>query len=675
MRRTASLLAAVACLAASLIAQPVKLPRAKEPLDLRGIADAAAVQRWTGLPCAAVTIDGRPGMRFQMPQYVQGANEWPAVYLAYAEGAGYTARDWSHYGRIAIDVWTDGDKPRDLALEFRDRAGQTGHTVHCPILPGKMNHIELPLADVGAEVNLEHIEQLVLFCTQPPQAFTLTVAGLQLLPGERPPLATFDLVYPNYRGLVFPTVERIELTARIEAAEYDVRPDDLELVLSCSAEAQTVTAKQRFTGALATAVLRTATLPPGALVLSAELRGSNQAVLAEQRWPLRKLTSEAARGVKVYIDENNTAIVDGKPFFPLGWYGNGQVEQALEIADGPFNCILDYGTNARPRKEMLAYLDLLQQKGLKLIYCLNDLYPTATYYAERNWEGIEGNDAIAAAVVPAYRDHPALLAWYLNDELPRTLAPDLTGYYQRVRDADPNHPCYIVLCNMAELGYFPDTMDVLGVDPYPIPQTPITMVSDWMDKADRAVGGHRPVWLVPQAFAWYQHHPKGSDRARVPSAEDLRTGRAPTYEESRCMTYLALAHGAKGLIYWCYYNLRMLPQYNEMWNGMKKIGAEVRALEPALLSPEDLGPVACTPATAPIHTRLKRQGGQEFLIAVNAGTAPCEVALDLRHPAKAAAEVLFEQRQVKLEGALLRDRFQPLEVHVYRVESAGAAQR
>ncbi len=60
------------------------------------------------------------------------------------------------------------------------------------------------------------------------------------------------------------------------------------------------------------------------------------------------------------------------------------------------------------------------------------------------------------------------------------------------------------------------------------------------------------------------------------------------------MTYLALTHGAKGLIYWCYYNLRMLPQYQEMWNGMKKIGAEVRILEPALLSPEDIGPAKVT---------------------------------------------------------------------------------
>lgn len=670
MNRVATTIPVVLCLAAGALAQPVRLPRAKEALDLRCGVDAAAAARWTGLPCTAVTVDGRPALRFGMPKYAAGANEWPAVYLAYAEGAGYAARDWSHYGKVAIAVWVDGDKPQDLALELRDTVGKNGFAVHNPILPGRANRIELPLADIAGEVDLERIEQIVLFSTRPAEAYTVTVADLQLLPGERPPLAEFDLAYPNYRGLVFPALDRVRLTATVQAAEYEVRPEELELSVSCSGGGQTATVRQRFGGTAVGVSCSTAALPPGPLALTAAVLGPEAAVLSEQRWTLRKLTPGEAQGLRVLIDEHNVTRVDGKPFFPLGWYGNGKAEQALEVADSPFNCLLDYGTNRKPRQEMLAYLDLLQEKGIKLIYCLNDVYPTATYYDGRDWDGVTGNDAIAAAVVQAYRGHPALLAWYLNDELPRRLAPDLGGYYQRVRAADPDHPCYIVLCNMAELGYFVDTMDVLGVDPYPIPQSPVTRVSEWMDKADQAVRGHKPVWLVPQAFAWYQHRPKGSDRARIPSAEDLRTGRAPTYEESRCMTYLALAHGAKGLIYWCYYNLRMLPQYPEMWNGMKRIGAEVRTLEPALLSPEDIGPAKVTPATAPVHTRIKRQAGKDFLLAVNAGSEPCEVTLDLGHAVKGPADVLFEERQVALEGSALRDHFEPLAVHVYRLDAA-----
>jgi hypothetical protein len=394
------------------------------------------------------------------------------------------------------------------------------------------------------------------------------------------------------------------------------------------------------------------------------------AALTEREWTLQKLTPDEVRALPVYIDEQNNAIVEGKPFFPLGWYGNASESQAREIADSPFNCLLDYGTNRKPKAQMLAYLDMLQEQGLKLIYCLNDVYPTATYYGNSDWEGVRGNEVIAQAVVEAYRDHPALLAWYLNDELPKSMAPRMEEYYQRVRAADPNHPCYIVLCVMPELRHFLGTTDVMGVDPYPIPQSPVSKVSDWMEWSNEATGGRMPTWLVPQAFAWYQHNPRGSDRGRVPSEEDLRIGRAPTREESRCMTYLALAHGAKGLVYWCYYNMRVLPQYEEMWGWMKAIGEEVKALSPVLLSPEDLGPVSTQPETLALHTKLRRHEGRLYLIAVNAGNEPLDMILDLGRKLPPMATVLFENRSVPTQGQTLTDRFEPLAVHVYELGRA-----
>jgi hypothetical protein len=102
------------------------------------------------------------------------------------------------------------------------------------------------------------------------------------------------------------------------------------------------------------------------------------------------------------------------------------------------------------------------------------------------------------------------------------------------------------------------------VDPYPIPHEPLTRVADFVTVARQAVQDNQPVWLIPQAFAWYQYNSKNPDRGHLPTDEELRTGRAPTFEEERCMTYLGLIHGAKGLIYYCYYDLRVLPQYREM---------------------------------------------------------------------------------------------------------------
>ena len=610
-------------------AQPVTLPRATAPLALVDFSDASLPARWSGLPCRPAQADGAAALQFTLPKWQPGGNEWPAVYLRYDDGRGFTAQDWSHYAILALDAWTSGDAPGDVAVELRDEEGRNGYAEHHDLAPGKANHIEIPLAGLRTEAKLEHIREIVFFATHPAHEYTVTVANLRLLPGERPPLADIRLQYPNYRGLVFPNVDRVKASVSLQVAEYGIRSEDLSVRVTCTGGGEEVTATRPTRRGRAVVSVSTASLPSGPLHLTATVCDPTGATLASRDFPLHKLTRAEAAGLKVYVDEHNNTIVDGKPFFPLGWYDNVSESHSQEIADSPYNCVLDYGTDFTSKAQMRQYLDMLQRKHLKMIYCLNDVYPTATYFDGKSWEGIKGNQPIADAAVRAYRDHPAMLAWYLNDELPRGLAPQPQAYYRRIAQLDPNHPCYIVLCNMAELSYFTDTTDVMGVDPYPIPTSPVTVVRDWMEAANRATHRDMPTWLVPQAFAWYQHNPEGSDRSRIPTAEELRTGRAPTYEEARCMTYLALAHGAKGLVYWCYYNMRVLPQYAEMWGWMKKIGAEVQALSPVLLSPDVLGRVRCEPSTAPIHTRLIRHDGKLTLIAVNAGRSACDVTFDL----------------------------------------------
>ncbi|MCE5237452.1 hypothetical protein LLH23_03060 [bacterium] len=665
MRRTIVLLA-LAAVAGAASAQPVALPRAQAAVSL---LDPANLGLWSGLKVTAATLDGQPAMQFTFPKYVPGQNEWPAVYLKHEEGKGYSLSDWSHHALISFDVRTDSEKAADVALELRAEANRNGWATHYPIAPGKTNHIAVALSDLPRDFGLTHVQEIVFFTTRPAAAYTVTIANLRVEPGEKPPLATVSLAYPNYRQIIFPQMDGVRVAVKLQPEEYAVKPSALKLALTGRGGGKQVSADATLRQAESVLTVSTHDLPAGRVTLTATVTGGPEPVVLRQT--LRKLSADEARSLRVYIDEHNNTVVDGKPFFPLGLYGNGQAAQMREIADSPFNCLLDYGTNRKSRADMLAYLDEMQQRGLKLIYCLNDLYPAAKYYEGKTWEGVSGNAAIADAVIEAYRDHPALLAWYLNDELPKAMVPELTGYYRQVREADPNHPAYIVLCNMAEVKYFTGTTDVMGVDPYPIPTLPVTRVSDWMETANEATQDHMPTWLVPQAFAWYQHHPPGSNRARIPTAEELRTGRAPTYEEGRCMTYLALAHGAKGLVYWCYYNLRMLPQYQEMWGWMKQIAAEVKELSPVLMAPDDLGPARFTPAAAPLHTKVKRYRGHEYLIAVNAGQEPCEITFATTHTLPAQVTVMFENRTTPASGRQLKLAFKPLEVHVLDLGPVG----
>jgi hypothetical protein len=521
--------------------------------------------------------------------------------------------------------------------------------------------------DAAADCDIRRVREVVLYALRPTNTFTLVVDHLHLEPKEKPAPAIFHLCRPNYRGWIFPGARTAEVQVLV-AGDSGYAADDLRLRLDLLAHTRSTKVEQAVRGATNNIVISTRDLSPGPVTLKASVRFKGQE-LASRTWSLRQLTARDVAGLREYIDADNRLIVEGKPFFPLGWYGSVNEGHLAEIADSPFNCLLAYGTDLVPKGRMTRFLDLMQAKGLKLVYCMNDVYSTATFLEGKGWEGISGNDAIAGAIVAAYRDHPALLAWYLNDELPHALAPQLEDYYHRVQTVDPAHPCFIVLCHRHEFPYFPQTTDVLGVDPYPIPQEPVTRVSSFVAKAQEAVRGTQPVWLVPQAFAWYQYNSKNPDRGHTPTAEELNTGRASTCEEERCMTYLGLVHGANGLIYYCYYDLRVLPQYREMWQWMKSIAGEVKTLAPALLSTERPGPWSFEPEDTPVRARLLLHDKTLYLLAANPAKETCRVDFDFRRPTGPDVEVLFENRRLPSAKGRFEDEFPPLAVHVYALKT------
>jgi hypothetical protein len=664
----ATVLLAFLCGAKAPSASNTPARRPAETKILADFEDPASVAPWKGLPCERTderASSGRYALRFTVPAWAEGREPRPGIRLPLDFGNG--SADFSQYGKIIVDAWVEGEQPGQLGLKLRDTAGNDSWTTHITVHPHQWNRAELLIREAAADSDVRLVKEVVLYALRPTNTFTLVVDHLRLEPAEPPALAQFLLRHPNYRGWILPGEREAEVEIAVAPYEHGYQPRDLRLRLEISTGSYHRTVERRWsedTNRLAIAVEGAA---PGDAMLKATIHSRNRE-LASRTWPLRILTTSEVAGLKVYVDRANRLIVDGRPFFPLGWYGSVDEAQLAEIADSPFNCLLAYGTDLVPPEQMRRFLDRMQVAGLRLVYCLNDVYPTATYLEGKAWEGIRGNDAIAAAVVAAYRDHPAVLAWYLNDELPHALAPRLEDYYHRVQSGDPAHPCFIVLCNRSELTYFPQTTDILGVDPYPIPREPVTRVADFVTVARQAVRDNQPVWLVPQAFAWYQYNSRNPDRGHLPADEELRAGRAPTYEEERCMTYLGLIHGAKGLIYYCYYDLRVLPQYRQMWGWMKSIAAEVKTLTPALMSTESAGAWSLTPKESPVQASLFRQGNRLYLLAANPAQTARRVDFDLRRRTGTEVEVLFENRQLAAGQGRFADEFLPLAVHVYAIK-------
>ncbi|MBM4050450.1 MAG: hypothetical protein FJ279_35595, partial [Planctomycetes bacterium] len=393
----------------------------------------------------------------------------------------------------------------------------------------------------------------------------------------RRPLMSTLLLKPSYRGAFMPGGSQAgEAAIELNLEDHELEPQDVEVAATLKA----ATGATHWTKRLAAPVEATrsedshradksfslpfsaAETPTGKSTLEIALKSKKDGqTLASESHTVAKL--DASKLPRAYIDERHTLLVDGQPFFPLGWYTGAGPKSPLALKDledlsgGPFNCVMNYGVNAGSLDDIRAYLDAAQRLGVKVIYSIKDFYEGTQYFQKRVGP-FEGEDAMTRGVVEAFKGHPAVLAWYLNDELPPSYLPRLRARYQLVKELDPDHPTWIVhyYSDAKSLAPYADTTDVLGVDPYPIASKPVTYVSTMVKAANQAVRGHRGLWVVPQAFAWWQCVPELRQKKRPPTAEELEKKRAPTIPEMRCMTYLALIHGAKGIIYYSLYDLK-----------------------------------------------------------------------------------------------------------------------
>jgi len=119
--------------------------------------------------------------------------------------------------------------------------------------------------------------------------------------------------------------------------------------------------------------------------------------------------------------------------------------------------------------------------------------------------------------------------------------------------------------------------DILAVDPYPIPHRSVDLVAAWMRDAWTATRGRKPVWLIPQL-----HNPL--------AYRDPSKGRGPTPAEERCMVYLGLLLGAKGIVYYPWDDGPCgLVHDPDLMKAVAQLNREISELAPYLLRGERTG--------------------------------------------------------------------------------------
>lgn len=280
--------------------------------------------------------------------------------------------------------------------------------------------------------------------------------------------------------------------------------------------------------------------------------------------------------------------------------------------------------------------------------------------------------------VRKYKDHPAIIAWTLYDDAnTKSTVDHLRAMNRLVKAAAPNHLTFIPLGTqsrdvlMPPDGFF-DCSDVVGWENYPVAcpgaADPSLRATETQMTLVRAAAAkfRRPVWILPQTFAW-------------------PGGRVPTPAEYRNLCYVGLVNGAKGVMPWSIYYKGdppeekarkkavgkpaweewFLPDSKELWAECGRVAGELKELAPLLLNGR--------------HTKLTAGGdvtaacwvgeGEALVVVANLSEKerkPVRLALPAGVPA--TARPAFGDRPATLTagGGALAGEVGPAEVQVYR---------
>lgn len=317
---------------------------------------------------------------------------------------------------------------------------------------------------------------------------------------------------------------------------------------------------------------------------------------------------------RVAFDRHGHTLLDGKPFLPLGLYFSSVTEKSLtRLREGPFNCIMPYRCKDGD-------LDLCHAHGIMMIGSVSggfrELRNATPEEAERQdrprWEKVR-----------RLRGHPALLAWYLADEVPVEFEDLLRARNEKVHELDPGHPTWIVLDKPAHVAPLVQGYDVIGVDPYPIgnhgsaDRTAIGIAAGWAQTARRTTFGFRPMWNVPQLFNWATYRKK--------EAEGNPGIRFPTEEEMRSMVWQSVAAGANGLVGYSFFDINERESVaretaDAKWAEVCRVFSEVKGKEGTILAAPGPDVTAC-PTGLVVRTWTVAEGKTSVLVCNTLRTA------------------------------------------------------
>ena len=261
-----------------------------------------------------------------------------------------------------------------------------------------------------------------------------------------------------------------------------------------------------------------------------------------------------------FVAENGIALLDGKPFMPLGFFASFGRRREIDLfkqampewkAAGA-NLLLEYWIFNWGDKLLPEVLKTLEANDIKLM--LN----VTAWHHRKDLLYTEHRD-----IIRRFMDEPSLFGYYLTDEAPMTLLPYVYSMRRMINETDPDHPTWE--CNLFDPMAYLRISDCYGADNYPI-----ALGSKGLEGMDRAMAKWavcRPsvAWLCPQCFNKANYRPHAKETKEAYDANGVE----PTEEGMLAVALLQASWGAKGFIYYMWDDLFRGP-YTERYEVRKQ---------------------------------------------------------------------------------------------------------
>ena len=314
-------------------------------------------------------------------------------------------------------------------------------------------------------------------------------------------------------------------------------------------------------------------------------------IIAERAFPLNVVTAKGPKG-SVTTDESGRLIVDGKPFFPIGFYLEGprvfKAKDAEKLRDAGVNTVLPYRSYQLTLpsnkgefsvKALRRSLDFLQSYGFKTIFGMLEINTRSRITLDK-FDGAVGREKVIERIVDGIKDHPGLLAWYISDENPISEMDKVSDLRFRISALDPFHPVATLTNIPQNYIWFGPTGDFMMIDKYPIyyeKDQSMSRIRECFEIQERE--SRMGMWWVPQGFNWGIYR----------RSENYADFRYPTEEEMRSQALLSLNFRARAIIFYAYESVRRHDHFDKgaskwFWPRVKAVTLLAKELTPFFLA-------------------------------------------------------------------------------------------